>query len=84
MTRGLNRRMVRISARLNVAELPAASVEDLLSLGLVDITRLSDAQLEEIARSGPLDMSSLTDVQLHQIAAGEPPDVVVPSRRRSL
>ena len=82
MTRALNRRVVRISARLNVAQLPAASVWDLLNLGLVDITRLSDAQLKDIACSGPLDMSTLTDDELRRIAAGEPPNAVVPSRRR--
>ena len=81
MTSVLNRRVVRISARLNVAQLPAASVEDLLSLGLVDITRLSDAQLSDIARGGSPDMSSLTDDELRWIAAGEPAEAVVLIRR---
>jgi hypothetical protein len=53
MTQGLNRRVLRVCVRLNVARLSAASALELLDLGLVDITRLSDAQLEHIACGGP-------------------------------
>jgi hypothetical protein len=77
MTRGLNRRVARIGARLNVAQLPVARVWDLLRLGLVSIARLSDTQLEDIASGGPVNMSALTDDQLRRIATGEPVDAVV-------
>lgn len=78
MTRDLNRRVVRIGARLNVAQVPVAAVSGLIRLGLVDIARVSDAQLEALASSGPVDMSALTDCdQLRRIATGEPVDAVV-------
>lgn len=74
--RALSKRVARLSANLNVTQLPVGSVWDLLRLGLVDVARLSDAQLEDIASSGPVDMSALTDDQLRRLAAGEPVDAV--------